>query len=256
MLNNINRRKEILNLVFKLGSVKVASLAQRFEVNEATIRRDLKHLAENYKIKLTYGGAYVDENKAPYPILENHLFNRRTKNYEDKQIIARKAASLVQDGETIALNAGSTAEYILDYLDNITRLNIITLSLHIAAKAATLPYATVYMPGGKLRNSSGTFYGAEAERFLQKFSVDKCFFGVAAVNLKKGVMHPVIEEISNYRTMLEISNERYLVADSSKYDCVSLATMADLDEFKAFIVDDHFSDVYREFAQLNNIEII
>lgn len=257
MLNNIKRRKDILNLIFKLGSVKVTALAQQYEVNEATIRRDLKYLSENYKIKLAYGGAFTEEDKTTfYSIAEVHLANKRMQNFDEKQIIARKAAALIKDGETIALNAGSTVEYILDYLEDMTCLNIITLCVHVAVKAAKIPGVSIYMPGGKMRNASGVFYGGDSEAFLRKFSVDKCFLGVAAINLKKGAMHPVMEEIANNRILLGIAEQKYMVSDSSKFDCVSLASMAELEEFDGFIVDTKFPAVYKEFAELNNITII
>ena len=256
LINNITRRKEILNLIYKQGSVKVTALAQQYDVNEATIRRDLKNLSEQHNVKLTYGGAFVDEEKAFYSIAEVNLANKRQQQYDEKQIIAKKAAAQIKNGETIALNAGSTVEYVLDYLENITQLNIVTLCIHVAVKAAANPCISVYMPGGKVRNSSGVFCGAETEDFLRKFSVDRCFLGVAAVNLKKGVTHPVLEEIANNRILLDIAEKKYLVADYSKFDCMSLASMADLDEFDAFITDGRLPEVYREFAKLNNIEII
>ena len=256
MLTNIKRRKDILNLIFKQGSVKVTTLAEQYDVNEATIRRDLKYLSENNGIHLAYGGAFIDESKTCYSIAEINLVKKRMQNFDEKQVIAKKAAKLINDGETIALNAGSTAEYILDYLENITHLNVITLCAHIAIKAANIPSISVYMPGGKMRSPSGVFYGADNVNFLKKFSVDQCFLGVAAVNLKKGVMHPVLEEMTSNRTLLDISEKKYLIADSSKFDCASLASMADLEEFNGFIVDDKFPEVYREFAQINNIEVI
>jgi DeoR family transcriptional regulator of aga operon len=237
--------------------VKVTALAKQYEVNEATIRRDLKNLSENHNITLAYGGAFTEEDKTTcYSIAEVHLANKRMQNFEEKQLIARKAAALIKDGETIALNAGSTVEYILDYLENITSLNVITLCVHVAVKAASIPGISIYMPGGKMRNSSGVFYGGDSEAFLRKFSVDKCFIGVAAVNIKKGVMHPVMEEIANNKVLLNIAEKKYIVSDSSKFDCVSLASMAELEEFDGFIVDDNFPEVYKEFAALNNITII
>lgn len=86
--------------------------------------------------------------------------------------------------------------------------------------------------------------------------MDRCFLGVAAVNLKKGVTHPVLEEIANNRILLDIAEKKYLVADYSKFDCMSLASMAELEEFDAFITDERLPDVYCEFARMNNIEII
>lgn len=125
----------------------------------------MKYLAENHQIHVVYGGAFIDEDKAPYSIAEIHLANKRMRNYEEKQVIARKAVNLIHDGETIALNAGSTAEYILDYLENTTHLNVITLSAHVALKATNLPFVSVYMPGGKMRSPSGVLYGGDNGEF-------------------------------------------------------------------------------------------
>ncbi len=253
---NIERRKDILDLILKMGSVKVIDLAKKYNVGEATIRRDLKYLAEEYGVNLTYGGAFIKENHNYRHINEINISNKLQAHYEEKHLIARKAAKLIEDGDTIALNAGSTVQYILDYLENITSINIITLSLNVAVKAANIPFANVYLPGGKLRNMSGALHGPDAENFLKNFSIDKCFFGVAAVSLKRGITHPALEEVHSNRILLEISEKKYLVCDSSKFDCISLVKMADLDELDAYIVDDKFSEDYRKFASLNKIEII
>ena len=253
---NIGRRKEILNLIYKAGSAKVAELAEKYCVNEATIRRDLKYLATLYGVRITYGGAYVDERKESYPIWEHPHEVKKREHYEAKQVIAQKAARLINDGDTIALNAGTTAEMVLDHVKEITRLNIITLCVNIAVRAALNPSITVYMPGGKIRNSSGVIYGCDAGGFLRRFSVDKCFMGVAAIDIKKGVTHPVVEEVENNRTLLEISAQKYLIADHSKFDCVSLVKMADIEEFSGIIVDSEFSLVYRNFANANQISVI
>lgn len=253
---SIERRREILDLLFNTGAVKVAVLAQKYNVGEATIRRDLKYLSEEYGINLTYGGAFVDKNEKYNSIEELNISKKRLECIEEKQIIAKKAAGLIKNGDIIALNAGSTVEYILDYLEGITKLSVITLCLNVAIRAANIPYIDVYLPGGKLRSLSGALHGPDAESFLKKFSINKCFFGVAAVSLKKGITHPAFEEVYSNRVLMEISEEKYLVADSSKFDCVSLAKMAELDEFDAYIVDDKFPDSYRKFAQLNNIKVI
>lgn len=253
---NINRRKEILNYLYKNGAAKVRELAVKHNVNDATIRRDLKYLAQNYEIQLTYGGAFVDDKKTNITIWEHPHETKKREHYEEKQMIAQKAASLIHDGDTIALNAGTTVEFILDYIVNISRLNIITLCINIALKAAMIPSVRVYIPGGKIRNSSGVVYGCDMESFLKSFSVNKCFMGVAAVDLKKGITHPVMEEVAGNKILLAISQKKYLLADSSKYDCVSLVKMADISDFHSIIVDDKFSSVYRNFANINHIEII
>ena len=100
-----------------------------------------------------------------------------------------KAAALIQPGQTIGLNSGSSVEYILDYIEGKQPLNIVTLNIHIAAKALLLEGVDVYIPGGKLRTQSGSVMGSEAADFIRSFTLDQCFCGTSAVNLSKGICH-------------------------------------------------------------------
>ncbi|WKY46778.1 DeoR/GlpR family DNA-binding transcription regulator [Eubacteriaceae bacterium ES3] len=252
----IDRRKEIFNTILEKGSVKVSNLAQKYEVGEATIRRDLKYLADEYGITLSYGGAYRRENINSHTTIELDIFKKRTQNIEEKQFIAQKAAKLIETGDTIALNAGSTVELILDYLEDVKDINLITLSLNVALKASTIPGITVYMPGGKLRSFSGAFYGKEANEFLRSFNIDKAFMGVMAVSINKGVTHGAFEEVEINQIIYEVSSKCYLLADYTKFDQVSLTKIVDLTEFDGFILDDKTPEIYREYCRTNDIEII
>lgn len=253
---HIDRRKEILNTIMSKGSVKVASLSQKYGVGEATIRRDLKYLAEEYGITLSYGGAFRKEKINYQTTSEMDIYKKRTQNIEEKRLIAQKAARLIENGDTIALNAGSTVELVLDYLEDIQDVNLITLSLSVALKASAISGITVYMPGGKLRSFSGAFYGKEANEFLKSFNIDKAFMGVMAVSIDKGITHGAFEEIEINQTIYEISRKCYLMADYSKFDKVSLTKMVDLTAFDGFILDDKTPEIYREYCKSNNIEII
>lgn len=255
-MKHIDRRKEILNLILTQRSVKVADLSERYSVGEATIRRDLKYLSQEYGITLTYGGAYTKEKITYYTTPEMDIFKKRTQNIAEKRMIAEKAAKLINDGDTIALNAGSTVELILDYLEDIKEVSLITLSLNTALRASSIQGITVYMPGGKLRSFSGAFYGKEANEFLKSFNIDKAFMGVMAVSLSKGVTHGAFEEIEINQTIYEISQKNYLMADFSKFDKVSLAKMVDLSVFTGFILDDKTPEIYHEYGKKNGIEII
>ncbi|MGL4606535.1 MAG: DeoR/GlpR family DNA-binding transcription regulator [Eubacteriaceae bacterium] len=253
---HVERRKEILNKILNEGSVKVLELSQQYGVGEATIRRDLKYLSEEYGVELTYGGAFI-KGKMNYQIAaESNIFKRKTQAIREKKIIAEKAAKLINDGDIIALNAGSSVELILDYLEEIKDLSLITLSINTALRASAIPGITVYMPGGKLRSFSGAFYGKCADEFLRNFNIDKAFMGVMAVSLQKGITHGAYEEIDTNQTLYEISRKCYLIADYSKYDKVSLAKMADLNTFHGIVFDDKTPEIYKEYCRNNGIQII
>ena len=111
----IERREKILEMLRKSGNVKVSDLVDIFHVDATTIRRDLKALADNEKVKMVYGGAYYINEMSQWPIEDNPDV-KRTINIEKKQIVAQKAAKEIKDGDTIILNNGVTAELILDYL--------------------------------------------------------------------------------------------------------------------------------------------
>ena len=251
---HVERQKQIIDMLLKNGSVKILDLSKEYEVGVETIRRDLKAIASQIDIELIYGGACIKDH-IKLNIVEESVKEKRSIEYTNKQIIAKKAANLINKGDTIALNSGSTVEYILDYISDKTPLSIVTLSAQIALKAISVPNVDVYIPGGKLRNKSTAVVGPTTAQFLKSFNIDKCFFGASAIDFKNGVLHPVIEEVDINMAMLSVSNEKYLVADSTKMYNTSLYTMARIEEFDGFIVDEDFKEEDKIFLQEKEIKV-
>lgn len=252
---NVERQKEIVDLLIKSGSVKVNDLSQRFNVGSETIRRDLKSIANKIDIKLIYGGAYLEENNNS-SVHESRLSMKRKINFDKKQIIAKKAASLISEGDTIALNSGSTVEYILDYIDDNININIVTLNVNIATKACAKPNVKVHIPGGSIRGQSGMIVGPDSIEFIKSFNIDKCFFGVSAMSIDRGIMHPVLEEVEGNMALLSVSLQKYIVIDSSKLDKISLFSMSNIEDMDCIITDDELPQKYIEYMQRKKIKII
>ncbi len=252
---SVDRQKEILGLLFAKGSVTVTELSQKYGVRDATIRRDLKALAREWNVELVYGGAHVRDTGVPQAVKELALTAKRGENHEAKRLIAQKAAALIEDGDVIGLNAGSTVEYILDYIGEKS-VSIVTLALTVAARALALPHAEVYMPGGRIRKHSGVAMGPHALDFIRSFHIDTCFFGVSAFSKQRGFMHPVLEEVEFNRAMLSVSQKTYVVTDSSKINKTAFFSLASVGEVDAFIVDADFPEDYREYLSLHGIEIL
>jgi DeoR/GlpR family transcriptional regulator of sugar metabolism len=253
---NVDRQRIILDQLYQNGSVKVSDLSNKLNVHEETIRRDLKSLAAKWDIELVYGGAVLKNIITTPAVPEINMLSKRDNHYDEKQIVAKKAASLIQPGETIGLNSGSTVEYILDYIEDKKPLNIVTLNVHIASKAILISGVDVYIPGGKLRTKSGAVIGAEASDFIRSFTIDKCFCGISAINLSKGICHPNIEEVSGNKAMLSASRQKYIVTDSSKVNQTALFKMFDIEEITGFVVDSDFPNEYQEYMELHGIDII
>ena len=182
---NVDRQKIILDHLYQKGSVKVSKLSEELGVHEETIRRDLKSLASNWDIELVYGGAVLNRAVDTPSVQEQKMQAKRERNYDAKQLLAKKAAALIRPYETIGLNSGSTVEYILDYLEDKKPLNIVTLNVHIASKALLMDDVEVYLPGGKAWKKSGSMVGSGAAEFIKSFTIDRCFCGVSAVIASK-----------------------------------------------------------------------
>jgi DeoR/GlpR family transcriptional regulator of sugar metabolism len=254
-LLSVERRKEILNALYNKGSVTVGELAGRYGVCDETIRRDLKALARIWDIEIVYGGAHMKDSNATQGVTELAVSKKRRENYEAKQIIAQKAAAVIEDGDMIGLNSGSTVEYIIDYIGDKS-VGIVTLNVNVAAKAQLLPKAEIYIPGGKIRSSSGMIIGPGSLDFIKSFFIDKCFFGISALCKKRGIMHPVLEEVELNAAMLSVSSKNYVVTDSSKINKTASFRMTPLDAIDYFIVDDDFPQDYHDYVSLHRIGIV
>ena len=252
----VERRQEILELINKKGSVRVNDLAEHYGVGKETIRRDLKVLSEEWGISVVYGGAQLAGNSRGTQIQENNIIQKRALNYDLKNQIGKKAAELIEPGDIIALNSGSTVECILNHIADKTPLSILTVNVNIAAKAAAIPDVEVYLPGGKIRSKSGMIIGHDAENYIKQFNVTKCFFGVSAISLGSQITHPSVEEVPNNRALLSVSERVYLLADHTKFDKQSLYKLARLEEMNAIITDRELEDRYRTYFSKCGIDIL
>ena len=146
----IDRRNEILEKVQRDGSVRVTELSQRFDVTEETIRRDLEKLEAEGRITRTYGGAVL--NKGTKEDLSINI--RETFNQEDKNRIARKVVELINDGDSIMLDASTTTMYVARHLKNKSGITVITNSLRVPMEMAGNTEAEVIVAGSTFRPNS------------------------------------------------------------------------------------------------------
>ncbi len=216
------RRRQILHLVNEEGKVLVEDLAKRFSTSEVTIRLDLEDLQGRGLVHRTHGGALPVPNGA---LLDRNLAEKEKLYRREKARIAQAAAKLVQEGQSVVLDSGSTTTMIARVLRTFRNLTIITNALNIAAELAG-SNLEVILVGGGLRKESFSLVGPFAEEVLGKLSPDILFLGVDGFDVGFGMTTPNPQEARVNRLMVEAADRTVVVCDSSKFGRRSLCLIA------------------------------
>jgi len=229
------RRRRILDLLKTQERVTVNELVRRFGVSAVTIRGDLHALHHGGLLVRSHGGAVRRlESADDIPIsIKSRL------HHSEKVRIGHRASLLVQDGDTVILDSGSTTMEVarqIRYLD-LKALTVITNALNVAQELAKLPQVRIIMLGGILRPVSLSMVGPQAERTLQDLNADRLFLGVDGLDPDTGLTTPDVLEAQLNALMIRISREVNVVADSSKFMRRSLSSIVGLDAVHRLITD-------------------
>lgn len=228
------RRRDICDLVEQSGYVESSQLASKLGVNISTIRRDLGALSEAGLIQRTHGGAMpvLDGNAVdvPYEVKKRH-------HLAEKRAIARHAANLVRDGDSLVLDSGSTTFALAQVIRGRRGLTVATNDLRIAHYLAEGGGIRLMVTGGQLIDTVFTLVGPSALSNLETLHVDWAFLAADAVDPGAGVMNVNTVEVPIKQAMLAAAARRVLLADSSKFGRRALATVVSIDAFDFVITD-------------------
>lgn len=229
------RRHRILELLHAHGRVTVEALAARFLTSAVTIRTDLAALESGGTVERTHGGALLRREADDQP-----LKVKRTLHHAEKVRIATVAASLIEDGETIILDSGTTTAEIARQIRKFEdrSINVITNALNIAMLLLEVPFVRLIMPGGILRPESNSLFGHMAEAALADLQADRLFLGADGLDPERGVMTPHLPEAQLNAKMIEISRQVVAVADSSKLMRRNICLIARIEQLHMLITDD------------------
>lgn len=251
MLAN-QRREKILELLREDGSAKVINLAKIFKVSEVTIRQDLEKLESEGYIHREHGGAFLKNVEAS--VKSFTLFHQE--NLEKKQIIGRKAAELIEKGETIILDSGSTTTEIAKNLIGRSGLTVITNALNIALMLGAEPGIEVIVTGGEFKPPTLSLTGQKAAIFFEDIHVDKLFLATAGISLRSGLTYPSLSDIVVKKAMIEAADVTYLVADSTKIGKNAFASLGALSLINYIITDPEIDESHLQLFRDNEIELI
>jgi DeoR family glycerol-3-phosphate regulon repressor len=232
MLSDV-RHTKIIELLNLHGSVKVSELSKELQVTEKTIRDDLEKLEGQGLLRRVHGGAILLEGAdAMLPIAP-----RRGRQHTEKERIAAEAAKLVQDGQIVLLDAGSTTLELARLLAP-RQLTVITNDTKIAGELAESGSIELCVLGGYRRKGTYTIIGPSALEMMKGMNVDIAFLGCTGVDLQRGVSIFHQEEAELKKHIIRCAKTVVLLADHTKFDRAALIRYADIAELDAVITDE------------------
>lgn len=231
-MRRVDRLGLILDQVGSNGSTSVEDLAQQLGVSGATVRRDLRLLADQRLLSRTHGGAVGDRVSYELP-----LRYRGGQRSEQKRRIAATAAQLVAEGSTVGITGGTTTTEVARALASRQELTIVTNAINIAAQLAVRPNLRLVVTGGIARAASYELVGPMAEDTISSFNLDVVLLGVDGIEAAAGcTTHDGVEAHTN-AVLVERSQRTIVVADSSKIGRVAFARICALGDVDALITD-------------------
>jgi DeoR/GlpR family transcriptional regulator of sugar metabolism len=228
--SNGARREEILHFLRERTTASLPELSARLQVSEMTIRRDVMRLAEAGQVIRIPGGARLANSGA----FEKSFEERLRKMGEAKNRIGKAAAALVQDGEAVVLDSGTTTLCIARHLRSHHNLMVLTPSLAAVEELGGCKGIRLELTGGLYRPSSHDLIGCAVGEALARVHANKVFFGAAKLSFMKGVM---VYDPDEPRTLIGSAAERILVIDSSKIGSEALYVFCSLKDCDLVITD-------------------
>jgi len=244
------RKQVILEELNNFGKVKVLPLAERFQVSSETIRRDLDALEQLGKLKRVYGGAVKQLYEAGEPPYQQ----RQDINLAAKRAIGKQAAQLLQDGDTVIIDVGTTMLEFARAIKGRKNLTVLTNSLPVAALLSESLYQHVFtgkviILGGEINTEQQSISGPLCEKMLETFHIDKAFISIGGISLTTGISDYDVNESMVSKMMAKVSKSVIVLADQSKIGVHAFCKIAPLEE-----VDVIVSDQQRPASWVNELE--
>jgi DeoR family transcriptional regulator, galactitol utilization operon repressor len=247
--NNFAERKSvILDLLMQEGNVSVSELAKRLNVTVVTARADLAALEEEGLLVRTHGGAV--------PAQHPKILERMQARKGIKADLAKAAASLIEDGDTIIVSAGTTTALIAKYLLGKKSIHIVTNNTLLLTYVRTNPQIRVTLVGGEFRPEEEGVVGPMALQAIDQFYVSKAFIGIDGASVKQGFTAHFVESADLVRKMAEQADEVIAISDSSKFGKPGFARILPFDGVDALVTDKNISKEFEEKLTEVSVRII
>ena len=246
-----NRLMAMETYIRKKHSVTNEELMSKFNISVQTLRRDLKELESRRVIDKVYGGVVVRQEKistAELPALSSRLQT----NMEAKERIGMLASQIIQEGDVVFVDSGSTAYRIVPYLTGI-KVTVISHSLRVMEAMVNMDNLTGICLGGRLKRDTHTF---QSDTSFYTYYYNKAFISTVGLSVTKGLTNTDFDEGVIKRHMIEHAEEVWLLADHSKFGNIAFNHFADFDGITGVITDEKPEDQYCQFFKNHKIKLV
>jgi DeoR family fructose operon transcriptional repressor len=246
------RYERIRNRLEANTVVTNAELCKLLGISEATIRRDLEWLEKQGILERTHGGAILNRHLKSEP----EYAARALAHPEEKQSIGATAAALIEDGDTIFINSGTTATQVISNIPSGAQITVVTNNVTAALQVHEVGFELILL-GGTFYPRSNAVVGHFAADNLRRLNANKTFIGADGISLKYGYTVPDNPEAELVRLMIERTHGPIIVvADHSKWGVVSNCEVAQIDEVQLLVTDSMFSKAARAELESRNVQVI
>ncbi len=245
-----HRRDRLLEVIRQRGFASLNELVSELAVSESTVRRDLDHLEQSGTAKRTHGGVFYT---GPSPQLP-HFRIRQEQQWDKKKQIAACAAQLVEDGDVVLLDGGSTTYELAQRLVD-RHVQVVTNSLPVANLFTTSSNVDLIVIGGYVHLRTGVSLGPYANEMLASMNVRKAFLSVAGIS-ERGFFNGNLLLVETERAMLRAADETIILTDSTKLGRQSLALLCELGDVNKVVVDDQVTSEWKKRIMASGAEVL
>jgi ribose transport system substrate-binding protein len=232
-LTTFERQQRLIEILRQQSGIRVPELARLLGVSQGTIRNDLRSLQQAGRLKRVRGGAVADGQHPQSP-----AFTARARVSEEaKRRIARWAAELVEDGDTLLFDASTTVYYLADFLKDRRNLTVVTNGIEIARSLAQDSSNNVILLGGIMRADGTSVSGTLSHKLLEDLYIKTAFLSCTGITLEAGLMELHLDEAQLKRKMIQAAKSVVALIDSSKFGKIDLTTFATPDQVSHIFTD-------------------
>jgi DeoR family fructose operon transcriptional repressor len=252
-MTTYERRQSLIDLLRRQPGLRVPEIAAALNVSEGTIRNDLNALEAERRLTRIHGGAVLTEQKS----LSNTSFTDRHREHaKEKDAIARVAADMVLDGDSILLDASSTVYYLALALETKQRLRVVTNGLDVARLMAKNASNTVILIGGILHQDGSSVTGLFSEQVIRELHIQKAFVSASGFSVERGLTEVHLEEAQLKRKAIESAKQVFALVDSSKLGHEDLTPFARPEQICCLYTDSGITPEWKQSIEKTGIEII